>query len=289
MLPYVTVGTMTIPMYGVCGAVGFLAALALIAALAPRVRVDAENAVYLFVFAVIGAMAGAKVLYLLTVAPQLLRDLPMAVSDPGGFIARYLSGGFVFYGGLIGGVAVAVLYCRWFRWRPVDYLPALVPAIPLLHAFGRIGCFCAGCCYGIPVPWGLRFDRSPVAPHGVALLPVQLVESAAEFVLCAVLVALALRHPADGRHGSRGGRGAWLLLAWYGALYAPLRFGLEFLRGDAVRGFWLGLSTSQWLSLAVFAASLAVLLAARRTAPAVPASPAPHGPAVGDVADAAAR
>lgn len=329
MLPYIEIAGRTIPMYGLMGVCGFVAALLLIVVLGRRLRVDRENAVYLFVFTVIGAMAGAKLLYLCTVWSDVVADLPLIWQDPATFVGTYLSGGFVFYGGLIGGAAMAFGYCAAFRWRLVDYLPVLVPAIPLMHAFGRVGCFCAGCCYGIEVPWGMTYTHAVSGPNGVPLFPVQLVEAGCELVICAMLVAVSVRtfgrnrnpkasprrdpHPTFGQ-GSRDELQAqrqlqaqcassacnsqlhrepepdcepqphrepesdcdpesnceshrwsqvahspnpwgaspnpWGLLALYCLMYAPVRFVLEFFRGDAVRGFWLGLSTSQWLSIA---------------------------------------
>lgn len=242
MLPYIDVLDRAIPMYGLLGVIGFFAALGLILAMSRPLGIDRENAVYLFVFTVIGCMVGAKLLYLLTVLPDLLADLPDMVNDFGLLVRKYLSGGFVFYGGLIGGVSVAFWYCRFFHWRLSDYLPVLVPAVPLMHAFGRLGCFCAGCCYGVEVPWGVTFADAVAGPNGVPLFPVQLVEAVCEFAICAILVRMSV--------SGASRREPWMLVVAYILMYAPVRFVLEFFRGDAVRGVWFGLSTSQWLSLA---------------------------------------
>ena len=86
--------------------------------------------------------------------PCLLYTSPLLAADPAAFSARYLSGGFVFYGGLFGALAAVWLFCRR-RKVPFSQLGAdLVPAVPLFHTFGRVGCFLAGCCYGIPAPAG---------------------------------------------------------------------------------------------------------------------------------------
>ena len=81
--------------------------------------------------------------------------------------------GFVFYGGLIGAVLAMWWYTHHFKmdfWQSVELL---IPSVPLVHAFGRIGCFCGGCCYGIPFdpPIGIAFTNSPVAPNGIPLFP----------------------------------------------------------------------------------------------------------------------
>ena len=182
---------------------------------------------------------------------------PPPAADPAAFSALYLSGGFVFYGGLFGALAAVWLFCRR-RKVPFSQLGAdLVPAVPLFHTFGRVGCFLAGCCYGIPAPagWpGVTFRVSPVAPNGVALLPVQLYEAAGCLLLFLLLHRLA----------RRGWKGEVLLLV-YLAIYALFRFALEFLRGDAARGMWGVFSTSQLLALVTLAAVLPLLIRHLRT------------------------
>lgn len=247
-----------IPMYAVLALLGAGAAWFYVH---HRLRRRGENpgrTEQAFLWGVLGAMLGAKLLYLLPLLPQLAADLPLLCTAPHSFMAKYLSGGFVFYGGLLGGLAGAWLFCKQRRLSFDTLGRDLVPALPLFHAFGRVGCFLAGCCYGIPAPaggLGVTFPASAVeAPSGVPLLPVQLYEAAG-----CVLLFLLLDHLTD--RGWPGGR----LLALYLALYAVFRFLLEFLRGDAVRGSLGPLSTSQVISLAVLAGVLlAELLHHRR-------------------------
>lgn len=122
---------------------------------------------------------------------------------------------------------------------------------------GRVGCFCMGCCYGCPTDssLGVTFHVSPIAPNGVALVPVQLLEAAAEFLLFAVLLALSLRG-APGR----------ALLGGYLAAYGVLRFTLEFFRYDNYRGFLGPLSLSQWISIVTVVLGTVLLPRAHRAA-----------------------
>ena len=140
-------------------------------------------------------------------------------------------GGLVFYGSLILGVPAALLT----MWRKnIDVLAlcdAFACALPVGHAISRIGCFFAGCCYGTPtdLPWGVTFTHSLAdAPTDIALHPTQLYESAILFGIAA-MVNLA--------HSRRRFVGQSLLV--YFALYAVSRFVVEFVRGDASRGFFL--------------------------------------------------
>lgn len=143
-----------IPMYAVLALLGAGAAWFYVH---HRLRRRGENpgrTEQAFLWGVLGAMLGAKLLYLLPLLPQLTADLPLLCTAPHSFMAKYLSGGFVFYGGLLGGLAGAWLFCKQRRLSFDTLGRDLVPALPLFHAFGRVGCFLAGCCYGIPAPAG---------------------------------------------------------------------------------------------------------------------------------------
>ena len=201
------------------------------------------------------ALVGAKLLYLLPLLPRLAVELPLLWEEPGEFYARYLSGGMVFYGGFFGGVAAAWGAAKYLRLRLSDFFPVLVPALPLVHAVGRVGCFCAGCCYGraAPPPWGIAFTHAIAGPNGVPLLPVQLWEAGAELVIFAFLLWYAGRAAGPGQ-----------MLRAYVFCYAPVRFVLEWFRGDPARGMYGPFSTSQWLSLVVLALALAWPVAGRK-------------------------
>ena len=248
MAPYLILFGRGIPTYSLMALLGAGAAWVYFHR---RLRARGENpgqAEQAFLWGALGALAGAKVLYLLPQLPQLAEDLPLLAQDPAAFSARYLTGGFVFYGGLLGALGGVWGFCRRRGLSFGALGRDLVPAIPLFHAFGRVGCFLAGCCYGIPAPagwWGVRFSHALGAPNGVALVPVQLYEAAGCLLLFLLLDRLA-------RRGRRGGE----LLAVYLALYGALRFFLEFLRGDGARGFWGALSTSQWVAVVTVAAAL---------------------------------
>ena len=161
----------------------------------------------------------------------------------------------MFYGGFFGAVAGAWGAARYFKLRFTDFFPVLGPAIPLMHAVGRVGCFCAGCCYGreAPPPWGIAFTHAIAGPNGVPLLPVQLWEAGAELVIFAFLLWYTNRVAAPAR-----------ILRVYMLAYAPVRFVLECFRGDPARGVYGPLSTSQWISLALLTVAVIWLVLDRR-------------------------
>lgn len=156
----------------------------------------------------------------------------------------FLGSGIVFYGGLIGGIGGALLGARVAKCRWDLLVEAVVPFVPLGHAFGRVGCLLAGCCHGIEYngPFAIYYSNSllGVSPTQ-GYFPVQPLEAIANMAICMILVRL--RKCNEGRK---------YLLLWYLSIYALVRFGLEFLRGDLNRGIYFGLSLSQWISLCLF-------------------------------------
>ena len=163
-------------------------------------------------------------------------------------------GGAVFYGGLITGMIGGWLYLR--KNEKADrapYMDMCAIAIPLFHGFGRIGCFLGGCCYGVESSCGFTYHYSLIeSANGVSRFPVQLCESALNFALFFLLWMLFRRDRARGKL-------IWLYLL----IYPVYRFILEFFRGDTYRGFVGFLSTSQIVSVVLFAVAAAVLIVKR--------------------------
>ena len=164
-----------------------------------------------------------------------------------------MEGGFVFYGGLITGPLGYLLGCKIARCHPRDFTNIFAFVIPFIHAFGRIGCFCAGCCYGIPYsgPFALHY-KAPVsdAPLNTGLFPVQLTEALLLFIFAFVILWLLFTKIRAADHP---------LFAYYMIYYSVVRFMLEFLRYDSARGFIWIFSISQWISMILFIVGLAII------------------------------
>jgi phosphatidylglycerol:prolipoprotein diacylglycerol transferase len=239
----------TIYTFGVLLASAYVAALSWMVRDARRAGFDPDVFMSLGFTAIVGALIGAKALYLLRNPSDLFSW--SAVASAGDF-----------YGGFIGGlIASALFFLRHPNvpvWRAADIC---APAIALGQAIGRLGCFMAGDDYGRPtnVPWAVVFSN-PVAsdiggaPLGIRLHPVQLYESAVCLALFGALLWFRRQPHRDGD-----------VIIAYSVGYAIARFILEFYRGDADRGFVFGglLSTSQLIAVAVLVVA-ALLLAARR-------------------------
>ena len=163
-----------------------------------------------------------------------------------------MSSGFVFYGGLIGGLLCFLFAGKFHHINSKLYITHLIFLIPWIHGFGRIGCFLAGCCYGIPYdgPFAVQFPEGSLAPSDTTLFPVQLVEAICLLILAIVLAVLDLKKSYP--H----------IIAIYFIVYGILRFLLEYVRYDAVRGHLLALSTSQWISLGFVVGTVCYLIRA---------------------------
>ena len=150
-------------------------------------------------------------------------------------------GGAVYYGGLIGGIFVGYIYMKKQNADIDAYCLILTPLIPLFHFFGRIGCFLSGCCYGVECSVGFTYTYAPIIQaNSVVRFPIQLVEAGFNILLF-ILLGYIAKNKNFKRH----------ILSLYLILYAIIRFVLEFWRGDDIRGFLFGVSTSQIISLVI--------------------------------------
>lgn len=226
-----SIGPFTIYGYGLMIGIGIVAAYLVTEYRAKKKGLDAEPVFGLTIFSVIGGFLGSKLLYICT----RIGDI---VQDPS--VLKEAASGWVVYGGIIGGILTAVVYCRVKKMEFLKYLDVALPSVALAQGFGRIGCFLAGCCYGMRTEsWcSVTFTNSAYAPNGVPLVPTQLISSALDFLLFAVLLLLSryLRTPGQ-------------VSSFYLIFYSIGRFILEFFRGDMIRGSVGGLSTSQFISI----------------------------------------
>jgi len=246
LLPTFKVFGVDVAMYGLMVLIGIAAGIIVAVLRAKITGQKKDDLFFASLYGAIGTVIGAKILYLITILPDILRKFDYLIRNLDE-ASVLLTGGFVFYGGLIGGVLAILIYCRQYKLRFFPLVEALTPSIPLIHAFGRMGCFFAGCCYGIefPPPIGMYFNKSPVAPHDIPLFPVQLLEAILNLIIFAVLIYAARKRRRPG-----------VVIGSYLIMYPISRFILEYFRYDEYRGFLLGLSTSQWISIALFAAGL---------------------------------
>src|SRR5690348_9993907 len=170
--------------YGVLVALAFLAGLWMTTRLGKSDGLNSDAITNLGIYCALAAIVGAKIMMFLVDVPYYM-DHPAEIF----FFATLRAGG-VFYGGLIGALAVAAWYMRSSRLPVLRTADVFAPGIALGHGIGRLGCFSAGCCWGVEshLPWAVKFTN-PVAnqlvgvPLKVPLHPTQLYESFSEFAI----------------------------------------------------------------------------------------------------------
>lgn len=263
------IGPFTLRSFGLMAALGFLAAYFVVRRFSERIAgIPRDDSSQLLVFAMVGGALGARLAY---VAEHWSAEF---AGQPVIEVFRFDRGGLMFYGGLGGAIVALACLARLRRCAFQDLIDLSAIALPLGHAFGRVGCFLNGCCYGRPAesllcvqypagsePWHAQLSGGLIPSTAIASLPVipsQLIEAALNLALFAALAATARRRP---RRGTLSGA--------YLVAYAMIRFGTETLRSDprmSVGPF----SISQFICLFAFAAGCLLLLASRKAPEALP-------------------
>ena len=172
-------------------------------------------------------------------------DLPYFIANPSKLFE--LNGnGFVFYGSLIFSFITLTIYFRMHKLNALKMFDILAVSACLVHGFGKIGCFLAGCCNGkvCNPAIGIIFTdpASAAEPLKLPLYPTQLVDALILFGCLALLLFIRRKPHAGG-----------MMALTYLSVYATGRFFTEFLRGDE-RGEYLfnhSLSHSQVISILI--------------------------------------
>lgn len=240
-----------IPGYGLFAAIGLTMVILYLRFQKYYEEMDFDAALIALVCAMVGAGIGAKVLYWMTEPESFLIIFNSNIE----FIKRLeyaFTSGLVFFGGLIGaGIGIFIFLKTYKNMNALMVLDIFAISIPIIHMFGRMGCFMAGCCYGRETIWpiGITFPQSGLAPHGVKLFPTQLFGVFGNLIIFLILISLSRKNKEPGR-----------LFGLYLIMYSFGRFVIEFFRGDEFRGLYYGFSTSQWLSIPLFGIGLIVIL-----------------------------
>lgn len=265
--------------YGGMMMVGFLAALAVALRLAKKEEVHADIMWDLWMWSLIFGVIGARALFILQNWKEFEARSPMAM-------LYFWQGGLVFYGGLAGAAIADIVYLKRKRVPVLKVMDMIAPGLTLGFAFGRIGCFLNGCCFGklskLPWPLALRFPRgaepiiqggqvvpsplssppflyhwnhhdlSALSSHSLPVHPVQIYACLAALVIFLVLLRFFKhrRHPGE-------------VLLLFLILYPAARFLLEFLRGDNLSTF-TGLTVPQNMSLVTFLVVVPLFVRLRR-------------------------
>ncbi len=233
--------------YGVMIVVGILFSGAYGYFMIRKYNIDDTYYWILWAYSIGFGFLGAKLLYLLVDG-----NIDWSRISEREYAFNVIRGGFVFYGGVLGGILGFAFAWLIHRCDVKAYISVCIGCLPITHAFGRIGCYLAGCCYGIPYdgPFAVVYesDMGIGTPEGIGLFPVQLLEAVLNLFI-AIIITILIFH--FGR--------SLVSVAAYGLMYGIVRFILEYLRYDSERGSFLFFSTSQWISIVAVAASAIML------------------------------
>jgi phosphatidylglycerol:prolipoprotein diacylglycerol transferase len=215
------VGSLTIYTYGFFIAFGAITgALFMWQQGKKRYGMSFDQANTLFVLLMIAGIVGGK-LFMIFENPSYYFHHPSAL---------FSKNGFVFYGSLLLAIPVMLLFFKRNKLPVLGMLDVMAMVTCIVHGFGRIGCFNAGCCYGTPTQsfLGVVFTdpACQAQPLGVALHPTQLYEAFFIFVLLAILYLIDKRKKFEGQ-----------VFLIYLMLYAIGRSVIELFRADLDRGY----------------------------------------------------
>ena len=125
----ISIGKFTIHGYGLMIAIGVLACIALAVSRAKKNNLKEEAVMDIAIYGLVVGFIGAKLLFVIVEFKDFLKN-------PLGLLG---SEGFVVYGGIIFGVLAAIIYCKWKKYKFLEYFDLCAPSIALAQGFGRIG------------------------------------------------------------------------------------------------------------------------------------------------------
>ncbi|PCJ64146.1 MAG: prolipoprotein diacylglyceryl transferase [Bacteroidetes bacterium] len=231
--------------YGLMIALGVLISFYIALKKTKQYGMTSDTLSSLFIWVIVASFVGGKLFF-------YLEDIGKYLEDPS-LIRKALGGGFVFYGSLIFAVPTIVF---WLRRQKIPVRPFLdIVAIfgPIVHSFGRVGCFLAGCCHGkICNSWiGVTFSdpNSLATIKNQPLYPTQLFDIAVNIIILVTVLFLQNKKKFDGQ-----------LFLIYLMMYGVGRSIVEMYRGDDARGFLFGgaVSHSQFIAICIILISLVV-------------------------------
>lgn len=242
---FIELGGITIHTYGFMIMIGAILGYIYLSQTAKReLGISPEKIQNLAIMLILAAFIGGKFLFYL--------EKPSYYFHPPSNMFKNFRTGFVFYGSLLFAIPTVVWYFRKNKWPLWPMLDRISITACIVHACGRLGCFFAGCCYGLPTAggWGLTFTDpiSQAEPLNTPLHPTQLYEF---FMISGIGLTLFMLK----RYKRLEGR----LIFVYISLYAIGRSITEMFRGDVRRGFIIEgmLSHSQFISILIVLGSVA--------------------------------
>ncbi len=241
----IQIGSFTLYTYGLFVAIGFMTAVWVSQTLAKPYGIKPHIIADIFFIILISGILGARSLCVLINFDAYKTNFVK--------VFKVWEGGFVFFGGFILATIVLSAYLKQKKYKIWQIADIIAPGIALGHAFGRLGCLFAGCCYGkeCELPFAISFSHpQSLAPLNVLLHPTQLYAVISNIVLFIILLWIQKKKRFDG-----------MVFLIYLMLYALFRSIIEFYRGDFRGDFFFDfLSMSQGIGISVSVIAFIFLL-----------------------------
>lgn len=156
-----------IPLYGILVVSGILSGLYIMYKNVKTLNYKKEENYGLILYILLGTLFGSKYFTLLTNFNKFKDNID------------FKKIGLSSYGAIIGILILLIIFAKQYKKNFKDLINNILPAIPLMYGISKIGCFLAGCCYGIKYngPLSITYKYSLSAPKNISLLPIQIIET----------------------------------------------------------------------------------------------------------------
>ena len=196
--------------YGILIGLGFMLGILISYLRAPKMNIKPDHVLDFCIFMIPFSIIGARIYYVIFEWDYYAGDIKKMLD--------IRAGGLAIHGGLIVGIIVCILVCRYHKIKVFDMLDLMFPQVALGQAIGRWGNFFNSEAHGGPtdLPWGIMVD-------GVKVHPTFLYESIWCFLLFFFLLFVSRNRKFPGQ-----------IVLLYGILYSVERFFVESLRTDSL-------------------------------------------------------
>ena len=196
--------------YGILIGLGFMLGILISYLRAPKMNIKPDHVLDFCIFMIPFSIIGARIYYVIFEWDYYAGDIKKMLD--------IRAGGLAIHGGLIVGIIVCILVCRYHKIKVFDMLDLMFPQVALGQAIGRWGNFFNSEAHGGPtdLPWGIMVD-------GVKVHPTFLYESIWCFLLFFFLLFVSRNKKFPGQ-----------IVLLYGILYSVERFFVESLRTDSL-------------------------------------------------------
>ena len=207
---------------------------------AKKLELSSSVALDLYLYSIVGAFIGSRLFYVFYEEPSFFLKNPLE-------ILAFWNGGFVFYGGLFGGLAASIYLLKRQNESLSKWFNFSAPLLSLGYGLGRLACLAAGCCYGKESDSVFAIYINEAFRH-----PTQLYASVWSFIVFLILLLIEKLYGFNSKKIELFS--VWLVFHGVG------RFIMEHYRGDPRGEFILGFSVSSWVSVCLILVGFFFLL-----------------------------